>query len=177
MIAAICLGPTGNAQGGYKYYALTTKKKIVRPQAIALPMTTEIIQWVEKIAASQNMPENIIFTTNRGEIVELDDNFIEDIDALNIDESDYFPTALSQECETTKPQSLHDGVGVLPATPEDPVYNWSIPLDGNRHLFLPEAREINTTSHGSAASSRLVGWEEHIAVEQEQQAADQLLFK
>ena len=173
-IAAICLGPTGNAQGGYKYYVLITKKKIVQPQAIALPMTTEIIQWAEKIAASQNMPENIICTTNRGEIVELDDNFVEDINALNIDESDYFPTALSQECETTGPQLLYDGVVVLPATPEDPAYNWSILSDGNRHLILPEDGEIDTTSHGSSAtSSRLVGWAEHVAGEQVQQAANQ----
>ena len=176
-IAAICLGPTGNAQGGYKYYALATKKKIVQPQVIALPMTTEIIQWVEKIVASQNMPENIIFTTNRGEIVELDVNFVEDIDALNIDESNYFPTALSQECETTEPQSLYDGVGVLPAMPEDLAYNWSIPSDGNCHLILQEDGEIDTASDDSATSSRLVGWEEeHIAGEQGQQTANQDQF-
>ena len=98
-VAVVCMGPTGNAQGGYKYYALATKQKIIRPQAIPLPMTHEIIALVKKIAVQQNMPENIIFTTNHGEIVELDDNYVEDADSLNIDESDYFLTTLAQKCE------------------------------------------------------------------------------
>ena len=65
-VAAICLGPTGNLQGSYKYFALETRKKITRPQAKALPMPDSVIAWVDKIAAEQNMPANIIFTTNRG---------------------------------------------------------------------------------------------------------------
>ena len=43
------------------------------------------------------MPENIRFTTNRGEIVEIGDEY-EDIGPLDVDESEFFPTELPQEC-------------------------------------------------------------------------------
>ena len=47
-VAAICLGPSGNIQGSYKYFALETCKKITRAQATPVPMTEDIIQWVNK---------------------------------------------------------------------------------------------------------------------------------
>ena len=122
-VAAICLGLTGNLQGSCKYFALTTKKKIARPQVIPLPMTDTIIAaWVEKITASQQMPENIIFTTNRGEIVEVGDKY-DDMGPLHVDYCEYFPTAISQECSDNKetmpeladiPQAVWMNIWALP---------------------------------------------------------------
>ena len=74
-MATICLGPTGNLQCSYKYFALETRKKITCPQVKALPMPDSVIAWVEKIAAEQNMPANILFTANSGEIVEVGDEY------------------------------------------------------------------------------------------------------
>ena len=74
-VPALCLGPTGNLQGSYLYFSLETRKTITRPQATPLPITDSIIQWVEKIARQQNMPENIIFTTNHSKIVKVDDDY------------------------------------------------------------------------------------------------------
>ena len=48
-------------------------------------MPDSVIEMVEKIARQQNMPENIRFTTNRGEIVEIGDEY-EDIGPLDVDE-------------------------------------------------------------------------------------------
>lgn len=54
-VDAICLGWTGNAQGGYKILSLATRKKIVRNQFVALPMPKAIIEQVESIAERENL--------------------------------------------------------------------------------------------------------------------------
>jgi len=53
-VDALCLGPTGNAQGGYKFFCLSTRKKIVRNQYTALPMPRAIIEQVERCAEQEN---------------------------------------------------------------------------------------------------------------------------
>ena len=166
-VPAICLGPTGNLQGSYLYFSLETRKKITRPQATPLPITDSIIQWVEKIARQQNMPENIIFTTNRGEIVEVDDDYIPD--GLEIDESQYFPTEFPQECiDASEPTD--DEIGIVPPL-ADPAYNFTGPNDGAQpHMIMDE----DSYEHEFAddESSRLIGYHEHLAAAQEQAAAE-----
>lgn len=51
---AVCLGPTGNAQGGYKIFNLSTRKKIVRNQFRVLPMPHAIIEQVNEIGEREN---------------------------------------------------------------------------------------------------------------------------
>ena len=45
-VGAICLGPTYELQGGYKYYSLKIGKKSERRQFTLCPMTQEVIDWV-----------------------------------------------------------------------------------------------------------------------------------
>ena len=55
-IAAICLGPTNNKQGGYDLMAVTTGRLITRARAIELPVTDLIIEAVEDLAEAQGIP-------------------------------------------------------------------------------------------------------------------------
>ena len=57
---AISLGPSGNLQGGYKFMALNTGKKIVRRSWDVIPMPDVIIARVNALGSDQ--PELLTFT-------------------------------------------------------------------------------------------------------------------
>ena len=67
------------------------------------------------------MPENIVFTTNRGEIVELGDEY-KDMGPLNLN----FPTVLSQECITGDVDDITPHAEHI-----EPAYNYTVPADGH----------------------------------------------
>ncbi len=68
-VSTIVLGPTGNAQGTYKFYNLDTGWQIVTNQFTILPMPQEVIHRLHAIAAAQQMPADIIFTDAEGNII------------------------------------------------------------------------------------------------------------
>ena len=88
---------------------------------------------------------------------------------LNVDESNYFPTALAQECDPIETTS--NEMGVLPAMPADPAYMTGVCLQMESGILLNTLRTILAVA--SSNSSRLVGWAEHVAAEQEQEVANQ----
>jgi hypothetical protein len=57
---AISLGPSGNLQGGYKFMALNTGKKITRRSWDVIPMPDTVIARVNALGTDQ--PEQLIFT-------------------------------------------------------------------------------------------------------------------
>ena len=61
---AISLGPSGNVQGGHKFYALDTKSVVVRRQWVRLPMTEAVIKRIESLAVGQ--PSQPVFTDRKG---------------------------------------------------------------------------------------------------------------
>jgi hypothetical protein len=61
---AISLGPSGNLQGGYKFMALNTGKKITRRSWDVIPMPDTVIARVNALGTDQ--PEQLIFTNRRG---------------------------------------------------------------------------------------------------------------
>jgi hypothetical protein len=61
---AIALGPSGNVQGGHKFYALDTKSVVVRRQWVRLPMTEAVIACIERLALGQ--PSQPVFTDRKG---------------------------------------------------------------------------------------------------------------
>ena len=75
-VDAICLGPTGNLQGSYKFFSLDTMQKIVCHQFVSLPMPKSIIQRVNIIALRENQPRlhDIRFTVRDGKIVNVNDS-------------------------------------------------------------------------------------------------------
>ena len=62
--AAICLGPTGNKQGGYKFMSLRSGKKIIRRSWDRLPMPDTVIARVNEIGKGE--PEQLTFTDRKG---------------------------------------------------------------------------------------------------------------
>jgi hypothetical protein len=61
---AIALGPSGNVQGGVKFYTLTTGKVVVRRQFKRLPMTDAVIACIGLLAVGQ--PSHPVFTDRQG---------------------------------------------------------------------------------------------------------------
>jgi hypothetical protein len=61
---AICLGPSGNKQGGFKFMSLNSGKKITRRSWDAIPMPDTVIDRVNTLGKDQ--PEHIVFTDHKG---------------------------------------------------------------------------------------------------------------
>ena len=61
---AICLGPSGNVQGGYKFMSLSSMKKIVRRSWDAIQMPDTVIARVNVLGKDQ--PEQFVFTDRNG---------------------------------------------------------------------------------------------------------------
>ena len=55
-IGAIALNPTGNAQGSYYFMSLATGARISRHQWTEVPITQDVINRVEELAAEQEQP-------------------------------------------------------------------------------------------------------------------------
>jgi hypothetical protein len=64
---AISHGPSGNLQGGYKFMALNTGKKITRRSWDVIPMPDTVIARVNALGNDQ--PEQLIFTDQCGRLI------------------------------------------------------------------------------------------------------------
>ena len=64
---AISLGPSGNLQGGFKFMALNTGKKIIRRSWDVIPIPDTVIARVDALGADQ--PEQLIFTDRHGRLI------------------------------------------------------------------------------------------------------------
>jgi hypothetical protein len=75
MVDAICMGPTGNLQGSYKFFTLDTMTKITRPQFVMLPMPKAVIQRIHRIAQMEGRPNllDLKFTAGNGEVLDMND--------------------------------------------------------------------------------------------------------
>ena len=60
----ICIGPSGNLQGGYKFMALNSGKKIVRRNWYLIPMPDTVIARVNTLGSNQN--KLLTFTDRHG---------------------------------------------------------------------------------------------------------------
>jgi hypothetical protein len=63
---AICLGPTANFQGSYKFLPLRTVKRITQKKFKELPMPDSIIKRVEAMAIKEKQDKTIIFHDRSG---------------------------------------------------------------------------------------------------------------
>jgi hypothetical protein len=64
---AVCLGPSDNIQGGYKFMALHSMLKIVRRSWDAIPMPDATIARINEIAKDE--PEQLVFTNQSGCVI------------------------------------------------------------------------------------------------------------
>jgi hypothetical protein len=83
---AISLGPSGNLQGGFKFMALNSGRKIVRRSWDVIPMPDVVINCVNELGKDQ--PSLITFTDLNGCLI--GDMEIPGVDSTE-DEDDYFP--------------------------------------------------------------------------------------
>jgi hypothetical protein len=66
---AICLGPTANFQGSYKFLSLRTGKRITHKQFTELPMTDSVVKRVEAMALREKQEKTITFSDRSGNII------------------------------------------------------------------------------------------------------------
>ena len=64
----ICLGPTGNFQGTYKWFNLNTGRVIKHKSWTPYPMTSHIMERVEKLAEQDRIPWHIEFRDRHGNV-------------------------------------------------------------------------------------------------------------
>jgi hypothetical protein len=65
---AISLGPSGNLQGGFKFMALNTGKKILRHSWDVIPMLDVVLAQVNALVSDQ--PRQMTFTDRHGRLIE-----------------------------------------------------------------------------------------------------------
>ena len=69
---AICMGPTGNLQGSYKFLSLATGKKVTRRKFTEMPVTDMVIKIVEEMVANDGAVNGIKFKYRQGVEYEFD---------------------------------------------------------------------------------------------------------
>ncbi len=79
---AILLGPSGNAQGGHKFFTLATGKVVIRWAWTELPTSTAVIERVHLL--TKGMPALPIFTDCAGRVI----GDVEDVYLHNIEDED-----------------------------------------------------------------------------------------
>ena len=110
---AIATKPTGNAQGGFWFYSLTTGRMLDRRRWTALPMPQDVIDRVNVLARSN--PVGMNFTNMRNEAVyDIDAEY--DSDSDSDDDSDYDP----DDDDDDDYDDLIAGVEVQHVDPPDP---------------------------------------------------------
>jgi hypothetical protein len=70
---AIALRPTGNAQGGYVFYSLTTGRCLNRNRWTALPMPSDVIDRVHKLSRRELDTNEPLLFGDRNQIIEAED--------------------------------------------------------------------------------------------------------
>ena len=97
-IGALAMRPTGNAQGSYYFFSLSTGRIINRLKATPLPMPNEVIDRVRRLARQQKANAGLVFLDrNKQPLIDDDDDddqnptLDEDEDEDDDDESYYPP--------------------------------------------------------------------------------------
>jgi len=71
---AICMRPTGNLQGSYKFLSLATGKKVTQSKFTEMPVTDAVIKQVEEMAVKDGAIKGINFKDRKGLEYEFDND-------------------------------------------------------------------------------------------------------
>jgi hypothetical protein len=63
----ICLGPTENMQGSYKFLSLSTRKKVMRRKFTEMPMTNSVIRRIDSFGKRERCKDGLSFRNTKGE--------------------------------------------------------------------------------------------------------------
>ena len=129
-LGAICLGPTGNSQGGHYFMSLTSGARIIRHRWTPLPMPADAIQRVTQMGRAQHMPSTVTFSDRHGR--EIEDPIIADLDHYSYHSDDDSTYADDDSSSSSDETSSNDSDSQSDASSDDP----SDP-DPNNHAFDP----------------------------------------
>jgi hypothetical protein len=144
--AAICLGPTANFQGSYKFLCLRTGRRIARKQFQELPMPASIIEAVEALADRDKQTGTMEFTDRDGNTYDnLDDTSqpIDGVAGVDIgDEAQHDEQEQEQEEENDNEPTDSNGEAPsimleTPGVPETAVMEPEIPGVDLDNLEIP----------------------------------------
>jgi hypothetical protein len=103
-VGALAMRPTGNEQGGYYFFSLSTSRRLNRNRWTALPMPHEVIERVHFLACDNergllfgnrnNVPQDDDPFASDGESYATDDSDNEDDDSVDYDSDDDNPTGI-----------------------------------------------------------------------------------
>jgi hypothetical protein len=63
---AICLGPTANFQGSYKFFCLDTGRRVTRKQFREVPMPASVVKRIAEFAERHQQAGELVFTDRNG---------------------------------------------------------------------------------------------------------------
>ncbi len=63
----ICLRPTGNMQGSYKFLSLSTRNKVTQRKFTEMPMTDSVIRMVDSLGKKEQCKNGVSFKNRKGE--------------------------------------------------------------------------------------------------------------
>ena len=144
-IGAICLGPSGNEQGGHYFMSLMTGQRLHRDRWTALPMPQDVIDRVSNMGRRQHMPKSLTFADRFGH--ELEDHH----DSVDDDhDSDYIPDdedddSYCSDDTSSYPSSDHDDDSDGPNDPQ-PDHTLAQPLPG---LSAGVTNTVAESTHGT----------------------------
>ena len=150
-LGAICLGPTGNAQGGHYFLSLTSGARLVRHRWTQLPMPADAIERVTQMGRQQHMPSTVTFADRHGN--EIEDPILQDLDHYSYAsdaDSDYddSSSSTSTSCtHTDEDDSDDDDDDALSAPVGD--------ADPPQQFLFPhsDSDDLSVSSHASSESS------------------------
>ncbi|KAG7352856.1 reverse transcriptase RNA-dependent DNA polymerase [Nitzschia inconspicua] len=128
-LGAICLGPTGNSQGGHYFMSLTSGERIIRHRWTPLPMPEEAIARVSQIGRRQGMPSTLAFSNRHGaEIMDQVADVVEDPHPdISDDDSTYSYHSSASESRDDISFAASDYHDDPPALTADPAIDATTP--------------------------------------------------
>ena len=116
-IGALVLHPTGNVQGGYFFFSLTTGKVINWMHWTTIPMPKEVIDQVERMARQEHAGTTLLFEDrDHNEIINLDhddDDDDSDYEPNNDNDDDYNDDDDDNNAPTNQPNEPYEDPGTL----------------------------------------------------------------
>jgi hypothetical protein len=89
-IGALALRPTGNAQGNFYFFSLSTGRVLNQGHATPLPMPDDIIDRINRLARQQKANPGMIFSDRRNIVINDDQDDDEDESNINEDHGDEY---------------------------------------------------------------------------------------
>ena len=113
-LGAICLGPTGNQQGGHWFLSLTSGARIICHRWTSLPAPREVICRVNSMGKRQDMPSTLTFANQVGTEIcdavrDLYNNVSDEGSEFDGDDDSY--SAVSQDDSSYQSSDYSDEIG------------------------------------------------------------------